>query len=410
MLFLIRFHPWLLPLLLLVSAACADESRWRGPLGSGVYPDETSWTYDWPAEGPEPLWKVEVGLGYSGIAVSEGRAYTVGNIDGEDIVFCLHADSGETLWKIGYPQELVPLYNPGGPNAPPAIDGKWLYILSKQGLLSCFDKADATLRWRVDLIAVADAKMPTWGFASCPIIVGERLFLNADQHGIALDKNTGKLLWNSPSDSCGYAAPVPMTCRGEPALAVLGTRALFVVRQSDGTPLWQVDWPTQMGENSADPVAFDHKLYVSSWWGMGAAVFDPNKDAKEPLWRNPKFQNHISAPVLFGGHFYGFDGPVHRKNEPGALRCVDAATGETTWSEDALKGSLIVADGKLIILTHDGQLIVADASPEEYTERARHSGLGKRTWHPPVLHQGRAYIRDADGSATCLDLRAPTHP
>ncbi len=400
-------RPLSLLFFLLASTAGADETKWRGPLGSGVYPDETHWSDEWPPEGPKQLWKVDVGLGYSGIAVSEGRAYTVGNLKGEDVIFCLNADTGETIWKTGYPQELVPVYNPGGPNAPPALDGKWLYILSKQGLLSCFDKADATLRWRVDLLKDANAKMPTWGFASCPIILGERIFLNANEHGIALDKQSGKVLWNSPSDSCGYAAAVPMTCRDEPALAILGHRALFVVRQSDGTPLWQIDWPTKMGENSADPVAFENKLYVSTWWGMGAAVFDPNMDSKEALWRNAEFQNHIAAPVLYEGNFYGFDGPVHRKPEPGALRCVDAQTGRTIWSKEDLKGSLIVANGKLVILTNDGQLIIADATPDGYHEHARHAGLGSRTWHPPVLHNGRVYVRDADGTATCLDLNTP---
>lgn len=133
-------HRCLLPVLLFASVGTADETRWRGPLGTGVYPEETTWTDEWPADGPEQLWTVEVGLGYSGIAVSEGRAYTVGNLKGEDLIFCLDADTGEILWKSGYPQELVPIYNPGGPNAPPAIDGEWLYVLSKQGLLSCFNK------------------------------------------------------------------------------------------------------------------------------------------------------------------------------------------------------------------------------------------------------------------------------
>jgi outer membrane protein assembly factor BamB len=385
--------------------ASADQTRWRGPEGTGVYPDETSWSSDWPAGGPEKLWEVDVGIGYSGIAVSDGRAYTVGNTRGEDIIFCLDATDGAEVWKTGYPQELVPKYNPGGPNAPPAIDGAWLYILSKQGLLSCFEKTDGSLRWRVDLAAEAGAEMPTWGFASCPTIVGERLFLNANEHGIAIDKNSGEVLWNSPSGPCGYAAPVPMTCRGEPALALFGTRALFVVRQSDGGVLWQVGWPTKMGENSADPVPFDDKLFVSSWWDMGAAVFDPNKDTVDPIWRNPGFQNHISAPVLYRGHFYGFDGPVHRKVNRGALRCIDAESGETVWSEEDLKGSLIIAQEKLVILSNDGQLIIADATPAGYNEHARFAGLGKRTWHPPVLHDGRLYIRDADGRATCLDLR-----
>jgi hypothetical protein len=39
----------------------------------------------------------------------------------------------------------------GGPNAPPAIEGKWLYILSKQGLVSCLDKSTGEPRGRPDL-------------------------------------------------------------------------------------------------------------------------------------------------------------------------------------------------------------------------------------------------------------------
>ena len=88
---------------------------------------------------------VEVGIGYSDIAVSDGRAYTVGNVELNDIIFCLDAATGEKLWTKQYPQDLVPKYNPGGPNASPVIEGNWLYIFSKQGLVSCFEKASGEL-------------------------------------------------------------------------------------------------------------------------------------------------------------------------------------------------------------------------------------------------------------------------
>jgi len=60
---------------------------------------------------------------------------------------------------------------------------------------------------------------------------------------------------------------------------------------------------------------------------------------------------------------------------------------------------------KLVILTHNGMLIAAEATPKGLQELARHEGLSARTWSPPVLHDGRLYIRDADGSAVCLNLR-----
>ena len=115
--------------------------------------------------------------------------------------------------------------------------------------------------------------MPIWGFASAPLIIGDRLFLNANESGIALDKNSGELLWNSKNDDAGYAAVVEYRLNNEPALAILGTRELFVVNQNDGQIQWRVAWPTKLGENSADPLILDGKLYVSSWWEMGAALF-----------------------------------------------------------------------------------------------------------------------------------------
>lgn len=382
----------------------ANQSDWRGPHGNGNFDHESNWSHKWPESGPKVLWTAKVHLGYSAIAVSGNRAYTIGNFEGDDLVQCLNATTGKPLWSKTYPQDLIPKYNPGGPNAPPVIEGKWLYTFSKQGLVSCWDKSNGDLRWATDLAAEAKAPMPTWGFSSAPVIVGDRLFLNVNQSGVALDKTTGKLLWNSPSLSCGYAAVVPLTCRDQPALAIFGNKAMHVVAQKDGKVLWKVDWPTRYGENSADPLVIDNKLYLSSWWGEGAALFDPNLDSTNPVWTNKEFQNHINPPVFHNGHLFGFDGPVHKKKVKSHLRCLDAKTGKTIWSRPDLRGSLIVSNGKLIILAQNGSLIIAKATPEGFTELARHDGLGKRTWAPPLLHQNKLYLRDADGTAICLDL------
>jgi outer membrane protein assembly factor BamB len=405
----IHFHLWLAAIAIgcLASTSVAqrpESSQWRGPAHDGLYPQETTWRTDWATHPPRELWRVPVGIGYSGLAVSQGRAFTVGNVQGEDVIYCLDIESGETVWTARYPQDLVAIYNSGGPNAVPVIDGEWLYIFSKKGLLSCFAKADGELRWRIDLLEKANAKMPTWGFAGAPLVIRDRLFLNANQSGIAVNKNSGAIEWNSPADECGYASAVAMSFREMPALAILGTRELFVVRQEDGQVLWQVPWPTRMGENSADPLPLGDKLYVSSWWDMGAALFQPAA-GHEPLWQNKEFQNHIAAPAAFNGYLYGSHGPVHRRTRAVAIACVEIASGKTAWSAPGIKGSLIVADSKLLILTHDGTLIAASASPQGFHELARHEGLGTRTWAPPVLHEGRVYVRDADGFAVCLDLR-----
>ena len=65
-------------------------------------------------------------------------------------------------------------------------------------------------RWRTALADVADLRLPIWGFSSAPLIIGNRLFVNANLAGIALDKNDGRLLWASGRGVCGYATPVPL--------------------------------------------------------------------------------------------------------------------------------------------------------------------------------------------------------
>ncbi|MGJ8694890.1 MAG: PQQ-binding-like beta-propeller repeat protein [Verrucomicrobiaceae bacterium] len=387
-------------LIIPIFAETPEWSVWRGPLRNGNYDHETRWSI----KEPKKLWEAKVHLGYSGCAVSEGRVYTLGNAEGEDLIQSLDLETGKEIWTEKYPQDLVPKYNPGGPNAPPVIEGKWLYVFSKQGLVSCLDKATGKARWTTDLAKVAEAPMPTWGFSSAPLILEDRVILNANEHGVALDRETGAMIWNSPSSSCGYAAAVPMRCRGKDAVAIFGEKAMRLVSQSDGKVLWKRDWATRYGENSADPQVIDGKLYLSSWWGEGAALFDPEADAVEPIWVNKEFQNHIQPPVLHEGHLYGFDGPVHKKKIQGFFRCVDARTGKTVWSQPDLKGSVILSNGKLILLTHDGTVIVIKADSAGYEELAKYEGYGKRTWAPPVLHDGRLFIRDADGLLTCLDM------
>ena len=137
----------LLAIFLLALPVPADWSQWRGPKGNGNFDHETTWSHQWPAVGPKVLWTAKVHIGYSGIAVSEKRAYTLGNLEGDDLVQCLNATTGKLVWSKNYPQDLIPKYNPGGPNAPPVIEGKWLYTFSKQGLVSSWDKATGDLRW-----------------------------------------------------------------------------------------------------------------------------------------------------------------------------------------------------------------------------------------------------------------------
>ena len=69
-------------------------------------------------------------------------------------------------------------------------------------------------------------------------------------------------------------------------------------------------------------------------------------------------------------------------------------------------GSLMLADGKLIILSERGRLVIAEASPDGFKELASAQILTGKCWTVPVLANGRIYARNADGQLVCVDVRS----
>jgi outer membrane protein assembly factor BamB len=104
--------------------------------------------------------------------------------------------------------------------------------------------------------------------------------------------------------------------------------------------------------------------------------------------------------VLIDGALYGFDGD--RNSD---LKCIDFKTGAVKWSEKGLgKGALMAADGKLIIISEKGELVIAAADPTAFKALARWQVLGGKCWTMPVLSNGRIYCRNAAGDLVCVDV------
>ncbi|PYJ97620.1 MAG: hypothetical protein DME23_14595 [Verrucomicrobia bacterium] len=119
-------------------ASANDWPRWRGTDFNGIS-KETGWSASWPQEGPKQLWKANVGTGFSSIAVSNGRAYTLGNINDTETIYCLDANTGKVLWKHSYACSTDPNLYEGGPNATPTVDGNAVYTFSRKGHVFALD-------------------------------------------------------------------------------------------------------------------------------------------------------------------------------------------------------------------------------------------------------------------------------
>jgi outer membrane protein assembly factor BamB len=384
-------------------AAAGDWPCWRGPSHNGIS-DEKGWLDRWPKDGPPVLWKAAVGTGFSSMAVSGGRLYTLGHHDEKDTVYCLDAATGKKLWSHTYPAELGDNYFEGGPAATPTVHDGAVYTLSRWGDLFCFDAASGKVRWSKNVQKETDARVPDWGFAGSPLVHGDLLILNVGASGLALERATGKLVWKSGREEAGYSTPLPFR-RGEEWYVLLSSGSAYLaVSVKSGKVLWQVRWVTRFGVNAADPVLAGDHVFLSSGYNKGASLLKMGDGEPAEVWRNKHLCNQFNSSVLVDGYLYGPDGDT--TGVP-ALKCVELKTGEVRWSHEGLgSGGLMAADGKLILLGEGGELIVAKASPDRFAPTARAKVHNDKCWTVPVLSDGRIYCRSAAGDIVCVDVRA----
>lgn len=383
-------------------ASAGDWPHWRGPQRNGLS-SENGWRETWPTDGPPTAWKAKVGLGFSSFVIAQGRAFTLGHADGQDTVWCFDASSGKVGWKHSYPAELGDKYFEGGTTGTPTIDGGRVFTLSRWGDLFCFEAATGKIVWSKNVQKETGANIPDWGFAGAPLVHNDLLVLNVGEAGLALEKATGKIVWQSSKQNAGYSTPLPLQRNGQP-LALIGNGTSYVaVDIRDGKEAWRIRWITEYGVNASDPIVDGDRVFLSTGYGKGGALFKLGGGEPEPLWKTKKLRTQMNAAILFQGHLYAPDGDTTDK---ASLKCLEFATGEEKWAQQGFgSGAAIIADGKLIALGGTGELLVAPATPSGLNPTARAHVLGGKCWTAPVLANGLIYCRNGRGDVVVVDVR-----
>ncbi len=380
-----------------VAAQAADWPNWRGPTRDGIS-TETGWKLT--AGEAKKLWTAQVGMGCSAIHVAAGRAYTQGNKNETDTVFCFDAITGKELWKHSYPSPLMPNYWEGGTLATPTVDGDRVYAVGKKGDLFCFEAATGKIIWQKHLEKDFGGKMPTWGYAGSPLILGDKLLLEtgADTGSVvALEKATGRLVWRGGKGPAGYGTIQPFSFQGKAYLAVFTGVALAILEQNGGKVVASYPFKTKYDVNAVTPIISGDKIFIAAGYNHGSALVKFTGRALEQVWESKKMRNHFNSCVLVNGCLYGFD--------ESELACMELATGAIKWSQTGIgKASLMLADGKFIILAEKGDLITAEPSPAAFKELARAKVLGGKCWCVPVLANGRIYCKNNSGDLVCVDV------
>ncbi len=376
--------------------------NWMGPNRDGVS-HETNWSADWPATGLPVLWTREIGIGFSSVSLHGNRLFTMGHIDGDEFVYCLNADTGETIWSYSYPSALVDNLHEGGPGATPAIDGDFVYTVGREGQLHCFRTADGEIVWSKQLQEDLGVAMPEWGFSSSAYILGDQLILEAGRV-VSHHKLTGEKIWQTEPHAAGYGSAISFIQDGKTLLATLDCEALRVLDAADGKELATYEWASPFGTNSTTPIVHEGGIYISTGYQVGCGLFRFTNNELDLVYANREMRNHFNNSILYDGYLYGFDGNSNLGRVV-QLTCMDFATGDVMWKKRGFGcGSLMIADGKLLILSDAGELVLAEATPKGFQEITRSQFLEGRCWTVPVLLNGRVFGRNAAGTLVCSTL------
>jgi len=402
------------------TSGTADWPQWRGPNRDGIS-NETDWTATWPDGRLKVLWKVQVGEGFSGPAIEGKRLYALGFVKvpeskslpanegpGLDQVWCLDTDTGKPVWKHTYPSTKGRYY---GPFTTPTVDGNAVFTLSKLGRLHCLDVGTGRVIWKRDIVEDLGAEVPYYGYASCPLVVGDLVIVVTGGKGssmAALNKKTGEPVWKTGAGGqLGYCSPVVREAEGKTNVVLLTPAAVVAVDVQTGQETWRHPWKSAPNSAVTTPIVVGSHVFVSACETKKWCLLLEAQDGQpKVVWENRNMLNYFNASVLWNDNLYGIHSLDH-VSKNWRLRCVDFSTGAMKWEHDEPGlAAVTLAGGRLIIASEKGQLIIAEATPQRYVELSRAKVLEGKCWLPPVLCRGRIYCRDHRGTLACLDMRA----
>ncbi len=394
------------PLMIVLSIACSlaqgeDWTRWRGPQYDGVSRD-TAVTLPWTAD-PKVLWEVTIGPAFSAVSGAGDLVYTCGTEDDQQVLFCLAASNGEIVWKKAFAGEVADRQGGDGTRATPTVDDGRVYIFGGEGTLLCADAKTGDKIWSKEF-----DNPPRWKYSGS-VLIEENLAIispgGSDGGLLALNKETGDVVWKGAEADAGYATPYPFTIDGRRCICGVLAKEISVVDAETGDELWGMPWVTKYDVNAATPIYDNGHLFVSSGYGHGSVLVKLETDGDQltstTVWESKAILNKFQTCILLDGKLYGAD----ERN----FKCVDFLSGNEVWSmnrvagQSARHGTLVLCQGQLVFLSEKGQLCVAKASPDGYDAEGASQVLDGRCWTVPTLHNGRLYVRNLE-KLVCLDL------
>ena len=386
--------------------------RFRGENFDNISREDHVLSTSWPADGPKVLWSLDVGEGYAGAAVLNGRVYIL-DYDKEnraDALRCLSLDDGREIWRYSYPVKVK--RNHGMSRTVPAVTDKFVVTLGPKCHLTCLDSQSGEFLWMKNLIGEFSAKVPLWYAGQCPLIDNGRAIIatGGDSLLIAVDCATGQLVWKSPNPlgwKMTHSSIIPAEFGGKRMYIYCGSGGVAGISAEDGSILWQsTDWRIRIATVASPLVIGEGKVFLSGGYNSGSMMLEI-KNQQDRMTAQPTFKLAADVfgatqhtPIFYQGYIYGV-------RPDGQMVCL-STDGRVVWASGGGRrfgiGPYLIANGLIYVMNDMGVLTLLKATPAGYTQLAQAKVLqGPDSWGPMAVASGRLILRDLK-RMICLDI------
>lgn len=354
---------------------------------------------------PEFLWNRKLGTGHAGPVVARGRVIVFHRQDNDMVVEALDAADGKPVWKQSYKTNYRDSFGfDNGPRAVPCIAEGKIVTHGPEGVAQALDFESGKVLWSYDTVTELESPQGYFGRACSPLVVEGKVLLNVGGKGgagiIALDLQSGKLVWKATDHEAGYSSPILLP-EDSSVCAFFTRRGIVLTQASDGKVLADDFFRAEIDAsvNAAAPVACgDGKLLFSAAYDVGAGLWQWKKAERKltSVWKKPDTLDcHYTTPVYHDGHVYG----LHGRQESGMqLRCINVKDGKVAWeAPDRIQGgTLILVGDKLLLHSEEGELWIFKATPDKFDliRRSQITRAGHRSH--AAFSNGLLYTRDAE--------------
>jgi outer membrane protein assembly factor BamB len=387
--------------------------QFRGPNRDGISPETVPLGRAWQPGEPRELWAIDVGEGYAGPAVLNGRVYLMDydRANKQDALRCLSLADGREIWRYAYP---VPVKrNHGMSRTVPSVTDKLAVAMGPKCHVVCLDSVTGELRWGLDLVRQYGTTVPPWYAGQCPLIDPGTVILapgGKEALLLALESETGKVLWQTPNPhgwKMTHSSVMPMELGGERTYVYCANNGVVGVSAKDGSILWETtEWKISIATVPSPLVLDGGRIFLSGGYDAGSLMLQVTRENERFVPRTlfrlepGVFGATQHTPILHGNHLYGV-------RADGKFVCL-TLEGKPVWSSGSGQqfglGGFLMADGLIFAMNDAGLLRLIEAAPGKYSLLAQAQVLkGRESWGPLALAGGRLIVRDLMRMA-CLDV------